>query len=234
MWHQTLVEALRGLGAGGRTIRHRRIKCFGAGESQIEAKLPDLIRRGRTLRVGINASQATIILRITAEGATAEECRAAMQPTAATIYDTLGSLVYGEEEEELQDVVGKLLQRRKQTLATAEWGTAGLVADWLGASDPDHAAYRGGAIVSNATTLTRILDVPSSLTASYGPSSSEVLVVAASACRATVSPPTTAWPSAHFRRWFRAPPSLDWFTSHWPGPAGRPSKHFLSPAIRTC
>jgi nicotinamide-nucleotide amidase len=184
MWHQTLVGALRGLGAGGRTIRQRRIKCFGAGESQIEAKLPDLIRRGRTPRVGINASQATIILRITAEGATPEECYAAMQPTADTIYETLGNLVYGEEEDEIQDAVVKLLRQRKQTLATVEWGTAGLVAVWLGATACGDAVYRGGVIVSSETVLERILDVPSRRTAEFGPSSnSEVFAAAATACR---------------------------------------------------
>jgi nicotinamide-nucleotide amidase len=205
MWHQTLVGALRGLGAGGRTIRQRRIKCFGAGESQIEAKLPDLIRRGRIPRVGINASQATIILRITAEGATAEECYAAMQPTAATIYETLGNLVYGEEEDEIQDAVVKLLRRRKQTLATLEWGTAGLVADWLGATACGDAVYRGGVIVSSETALEQVFDLPtgkrgtrrqpdaqtrrhgdaenfSNLNAKPG-LSSDVLAAAASACR---------------------------------------------------
>ena len=30
-----------------RVIRHKLIKCFGVGESDLEAMLPDLIRRGR-------------------------------------------------------------------------------------------------------------------------------------------------------------------------------------------
>ena len=55
-----------------RVIRHRRIKCFGAGESQLEQMLPDLIRRGREPSVGITVHEATITLRITAAGRTAE------------------------------------------------------------------------------------------------------------------------------------------------------------------
>ena len=68
MWHGYVADALRPSGAGRRVICRRNIKCFGAGESQIESMLPDLIRRGRTPTVGINASEATIILRIAAEG----------------------------------------------------------------------------------------------------------------------------------------------------------------------
>ena len=119
-------------GAGRRVIRRRQIHCFGAGESQIESMLPDLIRRGRQPTVGITASKATITLRIAAEGATEEECFAAIEPTVATIRQCLGTLVFGEEDDELQHVVVRLLRERGKTLATAECGTAGLVAEWLG------------------------------------------------------------------------------------------------------
>ena len=112
MWEPSVAGALRSAGAGGRVIRHRLVKCFGAGESQIESMLPDLIRRGRIPRVGITASKTTIILRITAEGATDEECFAAVEPTVATIRQCLGELVFGEDEIELEDVVVRLLGER--------------------------------------------------------------------------------------------------------------------------
>jgi nicotinamide-nucleotide amidase len=144
---------LRAAGAGGRVIRHRRIKCFGAGESQIEAMLPDLIRRGRWPRVGINASQTTIILRITADGANEAECLAAMAPTVETIRQCLGDLVFGEEDDELEHAVVRLLDQKARTLATAEWGTAGTVVQWLGSADRDGRCYLGGIVVRSATSL---------------------------------------------------------------------------------
>ncbi len=144
-----------------RVIRHRRIKCFGVGESDLEAMLPDLIRRGREPQVGITVSGATITLRITAAGASADDCIAAMEPTVATIHECLGTIVYGEEDDELQDAVVRLLADRKETLATAEWGSGGLIANWLSeAADrlPTAAScYAGGFVVGSVAAREALL-----------------------------------------------------------------------------
>jgi nicotinamide-nucleotide amidase len=108
--------------------------------------LPDLIRRGGVPQVGITVHQATITLRITAEGTSEAECLAAMQPTIATIHECLGTLVFGEENEELEHAVTRLLRERKQTLATCEIGTGGLVAKWLSEADAAGTVYLGGRI----------------------------------------------------------------------------------------
>jgi len=134
MWYGTVEKAVRQIGGGQSLVRHRNINCFGVGESQIESMLPDLIRRGREPRVGITASQATIILRITAEGATEEACDAAIEPTVATIHECLGDLVYGVDDEQLEDAVLDWLHRTGTTLSVVEWGTDGLVNERLATS----------------------------------------------------------------------------------------------------
>lgn len=149
MWG-TVAATLSQAGGGTRVVRHRKINCFGAGESHVEAMLGDLIRRGRDPRVGITASQSTISLRITAEAASDEECSAKIEPTARLIYQSLGRLVFGEGDESLQEAVVRLLAERRLTLATSEWGTAGLIADWLGAVAGSAAWYRGGEVINGA------------------------------------------------------------------------------------
>lgn len=150
MWHGSLVGILQRLGAGAHRIVHKQVKCFGIGESQLESMLPAGFFRHTDPVVGINASQATMILRIAARGASDEECRAKMRPVIDVIRTTLGSAVFGEDDDELETVVLRLLRDRRQTLATAEWGTAGLVADWLGARDREGAAFAGGMVVTSA------------------------------------------------------------------------------------
>lgn len=159
MWHDSVGARLRQLGAGNTIIRHKRINCFGAGESQVEAMLPDLIRRGRTPRVGITASQTTIILRITAEGPTDEFCRAAMAPTEAIIRECLGNLVFGEDDDQLQDAVVRLLRSRRQTLSVVEWGTRGLVTEWLDQAAGAEECFAGGLVVSSPAVPRAVLGV---------------------------------------------------------------------------
>ncbi|MBL9125775.1 MAG: CinA family nicotinamide mononucleotide deamidase-related protein, partial [Planctomycetaceae bacterium] len=164
-------------------IRHRRIKCFGAGESHIEQMLPDIIRRGRDPAVGITVSEATITLRITAHGKDEAECLQSMEPTVATIYQCLGYLAYGEEEDEIEDVVSRLLTERNLTLATVEWGTAGLVSERLCNAPGGRQRHAGGFVISNAAEAERLLGVPARLAEGAGAVSGELVEALARAAR---------------------------------------------------
>jgi nicotinamide-nucleotide amidase len=183
MWYGTLAEAVRKFGGGQEVIRHRRIKIFGRGESRIEAMLPDLVRRGREPRVGINASKHTIILRISASGPTEEACYAAIEPTVATIHDCLGPLVFGEGDDELQHALVRLLRQEDRTLATAECDTGGLVADWLGDVREGRGWYLGGFISAAQQGLSQALNVPPELIAEHTAASKPVVAAMAAHCR---------------------------------------------------
>ncbi len=183
MWFGSVEGQLRSAGAGRRTVRHRKIRCFGAGESQIESMLPDLIRRGRVPRVGINASKSTIVLRITAEAASAEECHAAIEPTVETIRQCLGNLVFGEGDDELQNAVGRLLSQQQRTLATAEWGTGGTIAQWLSEAPEAAEYYLGGVVLSSSRAAAATLGLPDEVASGNSPASEPAAAALATACR---------------------------------------------------
>ncbi len=156
MWQQTVAPALASIpGAKRQVIRHRCIKCFGVGESDLEKMLPDLIRRGREPSVGITVSRATITLRVTAAGEDEAACFESMQPTLATIRESLGNLVFGDEDDELQHAVLRQLLRSGETLSVVESGTGGLVSQWLSSVDRANRAYLGGRIVRAASASER-------------------------------------------------------------------------------
>jgi nicotinamide-nucleotide amidase len=145
MWSASVAPAIQDMLGLRKVIAHYRIKCFGVGESDLEAMLPDLIARDRYPTVGITVHQATITLRITAEGETAEAARAAMQSTIDTIHQCLGDLIFGYEDEELEHVVVRLLRQAKQTLVVRESGTCGLISHWLAQLSADD-VFRGGCV----------------------------------------------------------------------------------------
>lgn len=186
MWHETVAGRLSVQAGGARVIRHRRIKCFGVGESDLEQMLPDLIRRGRTPSVGITVSEATITLRITASGASEQECYEQMEPTIATIHECLGSLVYGYEDDELEHVVHRLLAQRGQTLATAEIGTAGLVSKCLGDVPDERGCYLAGHVLPTTAALLKQLGLPAELLAGHPLASGKVVEAMAARSRELV------------------------------------------------
>jgi nicotinamide-nucleotide amidase len=157
MWQETVAPAIHAARGEARVIRHRRIKCFGVGESQLEAMLPDLIRRGRKPSVGITVSDATITLRVTAAGPDDAACLAAMEPTLGVIRDSLANIVYGEEEEELEDVVARLLMERGQTVAVAEWATGGLASQWLARTPEAATILAAGVVLTSLPQLQYVL-----------------------------------------------------------------------------
>ncbi len=154
MWLATVQPAVLNMLPEPQLVRHHRVKCFGVGESHLESLLPDLIRRDREPRVGITVHQATITLRITASGRNEAECRAAIQPTIDIIHECLGPLVFGEEDDELEDVTIRRLQSRQQTVSVCEWATRGLLTEWLDrADDVTRPVVRGGLTVSSRSDL---------------------------------------------------------------------------------
>jgi nicotinamide-nucleotide amidase len=157
MWEATVEPSLiQLLGNQRRIIRHRRIKCFGVGESDLELMLPDLIRRGREPSVGITVSQATITLRITAVGTDDQQCFQAMKPTEETIRQCLKNVVFGEEDDELHHVVDRLLRKTGRRFASLEQGTRGLIAGWFAQLDETADTVPLSLVMQDPTSLARL------------------------------------------------------------------------------
>jgi nicotinamide-nucleotide amidase len=183
MFETQVRPRLLALGMGGGVLVQRKINTFGLGESAIEEKLLDLTRRGHVPEVGITVHDAVISLRILARAPDLAEAQAQIVPVEQTIRERLGTLVFGADEEDLPDAVAALLGSKRQSLATAESVTAGMVAEQLcsvaGISD----WFRGGIVSYDTRVKVELLGVPQALIDAHGVVSAEVAEAMAVGCR---------------------------------------------------
>lgn len=181
MYHEQVVPRL---GRSDRVIVRARIHSFGMGESQVEELLGDLTARGRDPEVGITAHEGTITLRIIAQGKTRDSCLEKIEAARQEIYRCLGTAVFGEEDDELEHAVLRLLRVQGKSLATVESGTGGLLSHRLtSAPDYEH-SFAGGLILPAGGVQSALIGIdPQRLRASSS-NSAEAAIEMADGCRA--------------------------------------------------
>ncbi len=170
---------------GRRHIAQRTIKTAGIGESRLVSLLNDLEEVvGPGVRVAyLPDVREGVRIRVSAEGSTPEEADALVQKVVDYLYRRLERWIYGEGEETLEEVVGRLLRERGWTIATAESCTGGLLCDRL-TDVPGASAYVRGGIVAYANEVkVAVLGVDPRAIEEYGAVSEEVALQMATQVR---------------------------------------------------
>jgi nicotinamide-nucleotide amidase len=111
-------------------IKAKILRTCVIGESQIDTRIGDLMTQGNPT-VGLAAHSGQVDIRITAKAAGETEADALIAPVEAELRARLGSVIYGEGTETLEEVVARLLAERGLALALADNVTQGEVAERL-------------------------------------------------------------------------------------------------------
>jgi nicotinamide-nucleotide amidase len=155
-------------------LEARALRIFGLRESEVGHRLSGLERTYPGLRVGYLPCFPEIHLTLTVQAATRNAAESILNAAARTVSQRLYPHVYGQGEEALEVVVGRLLSERGHTLAIAESCTGGLIADRI-SNVPGSSAYFDCAMVTySEAAKTTHLDVPGEIIARHGVVSAEV------------------------------------------------------------
>ena len=149
-------------------IYSRVLHTYGIGESMLETKIDDLILAQKNPTLALLVRPTGVIIRITAKAENEAAAEALIAPVEKEIRERLGSLVYGADEEKMEEIVGKELLERKLTVATAESCTGGLVASRLTDVAGSSGYVKGGIVSYTDEVKANTLGVPREILAEYG------------------------------------------------------------------
>ncbi|MBE6039410.1 MAG: competence/damage-inducible protein A [Clostridiales bacterium] len=124
---------------------YRVIRTIGIGESDLEMLLMPLIDGQTDPTIATYAKEGECTLRVASQRDTIDEARQAVDEMIGRIDKLAGEYIYSYDDEELNEVVVKILKEKGLHIASAESCTAGMfpaaITDVAGASEVLSSAY---------------------------------------------------------------------------------------------
>ena len=155
MFNDKVLEYLSDL--TGYIIKSKTLRFLGIGESIIAKKVDNIIKNSKNPTVAPYAKDYEAILRITAKDKNEEICNKLIEEKCNEIKDILGEYIYGEDDDNIEGIVGKILCKKKLTISTAESCTGGMVAETLISFAGISEVFKEGVITySNEAKIKRI------------------------------------------------------------------------------
>ena len=153
---------------------YRVIRTIGIGESDLETLLMPVIDGQTDPTVATYAKEGECTLRVASQRDTIEEAESAVSEMIKQIYSLAGDFIYSFDDEDLNEVVVRILKEKGLKITSAESCTGGMFAsaitDIAGASEVMSSAY---VTYSNESKIKEI-NVPAELIDKYGVVSPQV------------------------------------------------------------
>lgn len=166
-------------------IYHKTIMTFGIAESALSKLIEpweDSLPEDMHLAYLPNALTG-VRLRLSIYGGARQEEEARIEAELARLKPFLGDYIYSEQDDTLQECIGRLLTANGKTVSAAESCTGGSIAA-LFTSVPGSSEYFLGSVTSYANSVkTGILGVPTEIIEKHGAVSSECVAAMAEGVR---------------------------------------------------
>jgi nicotinamide-nucleotide amidase len=158
MMSGAILPELARLG-GPSALVSRTVRVTGIAESKVAEILDDLFRGSTNPTVAYLASSGEVKIRLTAKAARRSEGEALIEPVSAQVAGRLGGYVFTTNDEELEQVVGRMMKASGLTLACGESLTGGSLAHRLSVAPGASIYFKGSAVCYTAESKREVLGV---------------------------------------------------------------------------
>jgi nicotinamide-nucleotide amidase len=173
MFNGTVVPLLSSKLPPSAAFFSRTFRTTGMGETLVQERIAGPLRAAveAGLEIGYCAQIGRVDVRLSATGQAAVSQVAQAE---AVLRSELGGAIFGEGDEELEEVLVRLLTNRRQTLALAESCTGGAIANRITNVPGASAVLVAGLVTYSNAAKERFLGVKSATLAAHGAVSAEV------------------------------------------------------------
>jgi nicotinamide-nucleotide amidase len=158
-------------------VFHRTILTQGIGESFLADILKDwendLRSKGHSL--AYLPSPGIVKLRVSSGGKDLNELKLIVDDYCEKLYEIIPEWIYGEGDDQMEALVGKLLTNKKMTLSTAESCTGGYISHLITSVSGSSTYYMGSVVSYSNEIKTNQLKVDEKLFSTVGAVSKEVV-----------------------------------------------------------
>ncbi len=125
--HESIIPYLQKRFNLNEVIKVRVLHCAGLGEGMIDEKIADLEKLSNPT-VGLAAHTGVVDVRITAKAKSEDEANDMIAEIESQVRERLGNIVFGADEDKLEEVVLDMIAKRGFTLTAIESGLNGILA----------------------------------------------------------------------------------------------------------
>ncbi len=164
-------------------ILHRKLKTTGISESALFEKIEKLIDPKEEIKIAFLPTLLGVTIRLTMESEEKDPAETKLDEYERKVREILGSLIYGVDEQTLEEVVGRLLFERKKTIAVAESCTGGLLGSRITNISGSSRYFERGVVTYSNQSKTELLKIPPEDIEKYGAVSKEIALLMAEGVR---------------------------------------------------
>ena len=179
MLADSLLPLLKEKGLASPPPAQRELRVVGLPESGVAETLAPLEERHAShphFAIAYYPHQIEVLVRLKAPGLEAEKGASFLDALEEEARRLLGDHIFGGGEDDLAEVVGKMLKEKKATLAVAESLSGGLLSQRITAVPGASDYYRGGVVAYSNQVKVELLGVREETRETVGAVSEEVAI----------------------------------------------------------